>query len=462
MKKLIYSLILICLILSSSYSYGQLFNQDFNSSANLSSYWNASPTQNQFNEITNSASFTSTIQNGVLRCVKQGAWGVLYRSTNIGTPNSSLIVRFKFRIYGNTAGGTNQISFYVGSGLPGKADAISTSTCHSRFGINFADPTIYPEGFSLRNLETNTNSSVFLGTQYITMAINNSGSTKTYISPANTIETQADDKIDLWVGNTKVFDDVAAYGTSVALDNFKLLYVYGAQYATMEIDDFSIYPWKSWSNSFVNINANGSGDNTYWIGQNPGNGTELNNHNFDSVSSLKITGANLGYLSDALERSGSSLYYRIMSEDGLTTVVDTTSIPLVQQLNGTNYNGTFSGSVDLLTGLPTNTTYKLHVWAKSMGTEGNCLLNNGNLNYVTTFIKSPITGLNDINDCSIRMYTIGNNLVIQADLITNIEIYSVNGQLLDEENISGTYSKRLNAGIYILRAYNKNYKIIIK
>lgn len=232
----------IILFISVFVSGQQLFDQDFNQSTDVRDYYNVIPSSNQFNEVSpNRLNYSIAIENGALHIIKTGpSYGYFLRSTSLGSPNKAISVSFKFKVSGNTEGGINQIQFYVGNNLPGKADPIDATLCHSRFGINFSDPIKYPEGFSIRNLETATNSKFFNGEQTITMVINNSDNKKTYISPLGQDENLSNDKLDIWVGNTKVFDDVDSFGSNVELNNFKLIYVYGAKNGIIDIDDFKI------------------------------------------------------------------------------------------------------------------------------------------------------------------------------------------------------------------------------
>ncbi|MDD3807518.1 MAG: FlgD immunoglobulin-like domain containing protein, partial [Candidatus Marinimicrobia bacterium] len=63
-------------------------------------------------------------------------------------------------------------------------------------------------------------------------------------------------------------------------------------------------------------------------------------------------------------------------------------------LGGNNYQGIWSGNINVLSGLSGGKTYYLHIWAKSWGTEGDSWLSNSGANYVATFTTDaslPVT-----------------------------------------------------------------------
>lgn len=145
---------------------------------------------------------------------------------------------------------------------------------------------------------------------------------------------------------------------------------------------------KGWYSDYVLINSNGVGEVYYWIGIDPSFGTQLNGTDFGTVSSLVITGCDMKYwANDGEDRTGGAFYYKIMASDNTTEVK--ASVEYIwnhASIGGSDYQGTLSGlSVDLFNGLKANTTYKLHIWAKSWGTGGDDFLSNNGANYVATF-----------------------------------------------------------------------------
>lgn len=143
-----------------------------------------------------------------------------------------------------------------------------------------------------------------------------------------------------------------------------------------------------WFNDFVYFTINGVTGSTYYIGANPGSGTQLDGSTLGgAINELKITSVDMKYWSDAQDRTGGAFYYQILASDNSTVIVSPTEIIWTQTyLGGNDYQGTWSGTINLLTGLAASTTYKLHIWAKSWGSsQGDSWLTNGGANYVGTF-----------------------------------------------------------------------------
>src|SRR5262249_9119661 len=62
--------------------------------------------------------------------------------------------------------------------------------------------------FLLRDQVAGRTSRSFRGTQAVSWALNNSGRMLTYSAPNGRIETIANDRMDVWVGRERVFDDI--------------------------------------------------------------------------------------------------------------------------------------------------------------------------------------------------------------------------------------------------------------
>jgi hypothetical protein len=148
-----------------------------------------------------------------------------------------------------------------------------------------------------------------------------------------------------------------------------------------------------WFNDYVMINVNGTGTvaptGWYWIGSDPSYATALQGTNFGTVTSLVIEGCDMKYWSDTQDRAGGAFYYKVTNTAGNVDIIASTEVIWDQTpLGGNDYQGLKTTSIDLLTGLPYG-SYKLHVWAKSWGTDGDSWLSNSGANYVATFTKAP-------------------------------------------------------------------------
>lgn len=142
-----------------------------------------------------------------------------------------------------------------------------------------------------------------------------------------------------------------------------------------------------WYQDYVLFSINNSSNAYYWIGSNPSFGTQLNGNNFGTISTLRITGCDMKYWGTNADRTGGAFYYKIMDASNSTQIVAATEILWNQNsLGGNDFKGTSANTIDLLSNLTPNTTYKLHVWAKSWGSsQGDSWLSNNGNDYVATF-----------------------------------------------------------------------------
>jgi len=240
--KSIFTLGLVCFLLLTSVGHAQLLQQDFSSSTTVANYANATtPTNGQFNAISTSGSGTvlsiNTTGSNKLRFARTANAGAFSRTTDFSPTPTSMLYRFDMTLSANSAAATNAAAFQIGSGFGTANSTEANAAVHSRIGVNF---TTTAGQFSLRDIAGGTNSSNFTGTQTITWAINNSGATLTYRAPNGTFETLANDTHDVWIGTTRVFNDIVATTATQSLTDIK--FVLSGANGTMDFDNFLIDP----------------------------------------------------------------------------------------------------------------------------------------------------------------------------------------------------------------------------
>ncbi len=73
--------------------------------------------------------------------------------------------------------------------------------------------------------------------------------------------------------------------------------------------------------------------------------------------------------------------------------------------------------------------------------------------------KGGATGLNETakNTSIIRT---SNGIEVQLDRAANIELYTINGVIIDKARVVGTYTRELNSGVYIIRIDGKSTKFV--
>lgn len=178
-----------------------------------------------------------------------------------------------------------------------------------------------------------------------------------------------------------------------------------------------------WFSDYVLLNVNGTGSNYYWIGSDPGFGTQLSGANFGTISTLVITGCDMKYWSNTQDRAGGAFYYKIMASDNTTQVIAPVEIIWTQSGPvGNDYQGLKSTTINIheLSGLDINTTYKLHIYAKSWGTDGDSWLSNSGSNYVATFTTSGTWPVELTNFTAMMK---GNNITLNWKTATEVNNY---------------------------------------
>jgi len=75
-------------------------------------------------------------------------------------------------------------------------------------------------------------------------------------------------------------------------------------------------------------------------------------------------------------------------------------------------------------------------------------------------LKDVSTGTNNIQGQNARIIRTSTGVEINLDCESTIELYTVNGLLIDKTNASGIYSRDLNSGVYIIRINGKATKFV--
>ncbi|MEZ2444599.1 DUF5696 domain-containing protein [Chitinophaga sp. RCC_12] len=237
MGKRVIAFLGILLAISNSSS-AQLFEQDFNASSMVSYYVNASmPDRGQFNiaEGATPPNGLITINGGKLELTRVASGGrpFFVRNTNFAAHSGFISVAFKMKVTTpNTFTTAAQLLF--GSGLTADNIIDASPAVYMRIGINYL-----PSGFSIRNTNQGIDGPhAYAGEQTIRMYLNNSGAAQTYIDPNGAIETIANDKWDMWIGNTREFNDAGVTTPLQDINNFKL--VLNGSPGTVTVDNLLI------------------------------------------------------------------------------------------------------------------------------------------------------------------------------------------------------------------------------
>ena len=224
MKNLTF-LFLVCTFFNINVNLAQIFSQNFDSSTTLSDYYNSTPSTNQFHSISTSGigATVSVSSNALVMSRISSTSNVAYAERNVDftTIPTGMIFKFDLTVSGNTVAGTNAFSIYVGGSVISGSTAPTVANTFAKFGINVSST----DGqFQIRDITNTTNGAhTYSGTQTITWVLNNTGFSQSYLSPSGSTETVANDKVDIWVGSVKEFDDINVATSTQTLARFKFL-----------------------------------------------------------------------------------------------------------------------------------------------------------------------------------------------------------------------------------------------
>ena len=153
------------------------------------------------------------------------------RRLTLDAPVQAVLCRFNLSVSGEA--GVSQV-LRVGAGLGTSAEDSPDAATYARLGV----VTVAAGSFQIRDLVGRRTSPSFEGTQALSWALNNSGRTLTYAAPDGSVEAVADDRMDLWVGRRKVFDDMAVTmrGGSIA----ELKWYWGAGTGVTTFDHLTV------------------------------------------------------------------------------------------------------------------------------------------------------------------------------------------------------------------------------
>ncbi|GAA4458450.1 hypothetical protein GCM10023189_30730 [Nibrella saemangeumensis] len=175
------------------------------------------------------------------RPIDNTARGYATRIFDFTPEPTSLYVQFDFHLVSHnpSIGSGNAIKFYVGSDFSNGVQNPTNGETYARFGINFSPTT--PGNFSMNPYPSGggtVSPLVFSGIHRITFIVNKNSSSLYYRTPLDQLEQQPINTYDLWVGNTKVFDNQAIITSSQRLTDFRIVFDNGV--GTVRFDNFLI------------------------------------------------------------------------------------------------------------------------------------------------------------------------------------------------------------------------------
>lgn len=228
---------------------GQLYQQTFdtplsatsNSLLTAAPYCAASPSNTQLSSIGSNGSgcvFEIPSGTGKLTFNRSSDVGTFTRGVDFAPIPVTLKFQFDLKISGNSTAQTNGAKIQIGYNYdPTTYIEDDDVNVHSRIGINW---TNVDGEFSLRNGGNTASSANFNGEQRVSLFINKSGSTISYLAPDGSTATLGNEKNDVWVGNSQVFDENNVVTSARWLRRFKFFFNSGS--AKIEFDNFLVAP----------------------------------------------------------------------------------------------------------------------------------------------------------------------------------------------------------------------------
>lgn len=179
-----------------------------------------------------SSSSSVANQSGALRVsLAPGDHASCTRTADFNPAPSALICRFNLSLSDVGAGATNAQVLRLGSRFSASNVDESDVDTYARLGVNALGAGA---GFQLRDLVARRNTPSFQGTQAVTWVLNHSGGALSYAGPDGHTQSIGNDRMDVWVGRTQVFDESAVTNAGAPITNLKWYWGSGSGVTTFD------------------------------------------------------------------------------------------------------------------------------------------------------------------------------------------------------------------------------------
>lgn len=145
------------------------------------------------------------------------------------TAGQGIVCKFNLSVSGIRASDGAAQVFRVGAGFDASNTDESSARTYARLGVKATGGE-----FRLRDLESGTSSMAFRGTQALTWVINAAEGLMSYAGPNGAAESIAKNRMDVWIGRNRVFNDIAVTNASVAPRELKWLWNAGSGVTTFD------------------------------------------------------------------------------------------------------------------------------------------------------------------------------------------------------------------------------------
>ena len=232
--------------------------------------------------------------------------------------------------------------------------------------------------------------------------------------------------------------------------------------------DYITFSASATSNGSVTPTLTGLASSYIFVGQDPLTAVWYNGSS--TFQTEYFNAKNLGSITSALYIGGEivtlpvmagvtvKLHYQIGDLESKEIVIPFNSDNLTTSSKWENTIGTnvFSGY-----SLTNATSYLLKVWFTA--TDGTVTLydSNNSANYIASFTYDVNSGLNK-TEYGFNVFLENGTIYAKTNGITQVELYTVTGQLIRSELINNIFSQDVKNGAYLLRINGKTQKLLVR
>lgn len=248
-------LFLLSLLLVSNLSYSQLVAQDFETLSTVQGWASATnPSRNQVNLIGNSPSAYFELESNsgdrFLRLVKANSQQLNHQAFFLRETNfpAQALLKIQFDVALTAASGVKGVvgSLYVGENLGQTAFFPDNINRFATIDLNFSGGNAFSIANAHGAVQRET-SDAYTGEARVTIFLNNSNSSATYLSPGGELISVGAKRLSVWVGEALAIQNAEAQlgSPTVVMKAIKFTSRNNALEGTMSMDNFLVEPLQS-------------------------------------------------------------------------------------------------------------------------------------------------------------------------------------------------------------------------
>ena len=240
-----------------------------------------------------------------------------------------------------------------------------------------------------------------------------------------------------------------------------------------------------WATSAISITQNGGSAYNYvlnnqgWTDGTWGTNTAFDTHDFLTPTSLVLNGGSGNAWTDDSPGYNSTsfiLYYRVYKVGNTPGVWSSINLDFQTYKSGNNYifdKSTANIDVLALATISGTNTYNLEVvmsknqfysggnWNSMIPGGQAVAYNSSTTGYKATFSKSITTGINQ-PESNFKITTQSGQIKVQADQVSQIELFTITGQLIQSASAVNEFTQSVKNGAYLLHINGQTQKVLVQ